>query len=164
MIKGRWAVGKNKVVIGLLACVLVLGFSSGLLADICENVACYYPNDNDPRSTHWDNGGNAESCDGTYATCDTNGLWHEWDDFQIPNPGGGATITGFKIGLQGYSEGSASIKVRLSWDGGTTYSGTATGTVTFDGISRMHWVGGPRNDWYHDWAWTEVDGASLPDR
>jgi hypothetical protein len=138
----------------------MLFFSIGLFADVCENVACYYPQDNDSHSgTSWDDGGNAETCDGTYATCDTNGLWHEWDDFQIPNPGGGATITGFRIGLQGYAQGgdgSSSIGVYLSWNGGSTSGGS--GSVIFDGTSQMHWVGGPLNKWGHDWTWTEVDG------
>ena len=157
--------GRNKVVIGLLACVLVLCLSSGLLADVCENVACYSPNDNDAHGgTSWDNGGNAERCDGTYATCDTNGLWHEWDDFQIPNPGGGARITGFKIGLQGYGSGQ-SIEVFLSYNGGTTYGSTLSGSnmITVDGVNQMHWLGGPLETWTyglgsHQWTWDEVDG------
>jgi hypothetical protein len=108
----------------------------------------------------WTGGSDAYASDGVYATAASNGLQHSYGTFAHNVPDSN-TIQGIGVKLEASATTNAGdISVRLSWDGGNTWTSMKT-TATASTTDAVYTLGGPSDTWGHSWTPTETNDTNF---
>lgn len=90
-------------------------------------------------------------------------------DFSFNVPGDAASINGILIEAEGrlvenppFGGGStADLQIRLSWNGGTTWTAAKTDAYTEGEGESYHSIGGSADNWGRSWTVAETDNANF---
>ncbi|MCJ7572355.1 MAG: hypothetical protein MUO82_10865 [Candidatus Thermoplasmatota archaeon] len=151
---------KNMFLISLIIELILLTFSYSAMADITSNLS---PSATGSYKNEWTNPTNAYSQNNVYATCQPSGATTNEQDYY--NFGITTTcmddITDIKIYIDAYCS-AVSIEyftIKLSWDGGTTWTSTqntpaigTTDTNTYVSIGGL---------WGRSWSLSELSNANF---
>ena len=102
---------------------------------------------------------NAYALDTSYARFAANGNYWNWYSYDLSSIPAGSTINGIEVNARGLRQSGCGtnclMRVRLSYDGGTTWTNYLN-TVPWTNTKTDHIVGGPTNTWGRSWTRDEI--------
>ncbi|HEU4677530.1 MAG TPA: hypothetical protein VFS75_02320, partial [Candidatus Paceibacterota bacterium] len=108
----------------------------------------------------WTAGGNAYASDGSYVTTSGSGVQQSYGTFNFTVPQNDAmTGIGVKLEASG-SSASGTIGVKLSWDGGSSWTFEKTTSVLTQ-LDAVYTVGGQGDTWSRSWSPSETTNGNL---